>query len=320
MAASQPLFPAVFLRETFESLRPLPVFVASGPEDAAGPLSPYLNEAWPANVHFFLEPQWQARDLKNLPLTIVGRGYAADGAYSDQAPTIGSDRAVVALAWGDDGAGTPFGCLDNLPFSAHFAALGLARKPLLEERGTCLAAFSGSPECTGFDDEGAGHYLEIELASKDDGTYRATAQQVPVAGTAWLSVSLEAGPGDTADALAARIRDEAPRRSGLDTVVRVRLKGALRPEVQAALPDVQQRLLSEYAWISIEDGTVYPEDYAALSAESTTLGAFAARIAAAMADAPDENERRLLARVRDVGVAAYRGIELPLRGAETSSR
>src|SRR5688500_18645584 len=42
-----------FLREAFESIRPIPVFIAPGNQDPYTASSPYAVEPWPANVYLF---------------------------------------------------------------------------------------------------------------------------------------------------------------------------------------------------------------------------------------------------------------------------
>lgn len=317
---------SVFLREVFDSLRPMPIFIATGPADAAGPLSPYLNEAWPANVQVFHQPEWTIHDSKQLPLRIFGRGYGEGGdASSWAAPSDG--RAIVSLAWGEDGSAdeAPFGLLRGLEPTPHYGAFGGRRAALVEEQGGGrVYACCGAPEPLGFDDNASGVFLEVTLGDEAKG-FRPEVTQVECAATAWRRIEVETSAQDGLGDLVERVQKEVLAPGGVqddcvDKVVALRLRGPLSPAVQQDLPQLFSHLSGALAWLSVNDETHFPEDYESLMVAGTTLGAFAQQVGQAIEDAPGRDERLLMLRVRDVGVAAHKDGELPIRGGEFENR
>jgi DNA repair protein SbcD/Mre11 len=63
-----------FLRRMFADLAPMPVLLAAGNHDSAGPTSPYTTVGWTPNVHVFTEPELSGFRLAD-GFTVWGAGH-----------------------------------------------------------------------------------------------------------------------------------------------------------------------------------------------------------------------------------------------------
>lgn len=93
------------IRETFESLGDIPVFIAPGDRDSLTALSPYQLESWPGNVHLFIRPEWEWICDRDEKLAVLG----CASKTGDAPPSINSDgpgdvtKIVCAFApWSSD--------------------------------------------------------------------------------------------------------------------------------------------------------------------------------------------------------------------------
>jgi len=315
-----------FLREQFEVVRPIPVFIAPGNRDPYVPGSPYATEAWPANVYVFDGPVWTAHALKQADLTV--HGFAFDGPDISSNPfamlQIPDDgRFHVAVAHGSERAHLPAGKACLAPFDAPAAvpegldyfALGHYHGAL-PIAGAFAAAvhYAGAPQGHGFHEPGNRHYLEVELEAGSHGPM-VRVQPVASSKTVFCTYTRDAMDCATPEELTEALRATA-RAEERPQAARVVMTGPCTHAVQDALPAVCEAVADAFEFIHIEDATYSAEDYPDLSQEATSLAAFVRRIDREIQDAPDEARRRMLIRTRDVGLAAYRGRDLPIRGTE----
>jgi len=311
-----------FLHAAFESVPHVPVFIAPGNHDPFVPNSPYATESWPHNVHIFASPDWASRTVKDGGLTVHGFGF--DGPDVSVNPFgrlhVAQDGAVhVAVGHGSERSHQPPDKEAYAPFNAAEAALdGLAYLALghfhavtpVVGKFTTKMYYCGAPEGHGFRETGVRHYLEVEI---DGDEVRVTPQ--PSSRVVYAVHEVDcAGFGTTQDVIES-IR-AAAQRDSLPQVARVVLKGACSPSVQEALSNVYDVVGGDFEHLELLDRTHPWEDYDALARENTSIGAFVCRATQEHADAPDEARRQLVERAREVGVAAFRGYDLGVRGLE----
>jgi DNA repair exonuclease SbcCD nuclease subunit len=303
-----------FLREVFELVRPIPVFIAPGNHDPFVPSSPYATEAWPANVFIFEGPEWSARELVQPPLTV--HGFAFDGADISANPfgllEIPDDgRIHVALAHGYARDATPNGL--------HYLALGHYHCPMaIPGEYSTSVHYAGAPEGHDFNETGMRYCLEVEI-DESAAVPQVEVRQTPSSKTIYRNHSVDctelADSQQIVDALR-RLAQQEP----LPQVAQVTLTGVCRPEVRQELPGIYDAAAEAFAFLELVNETGPAEDYLALARESTSLGLFVRRISEEIRDAPDENRRAMLIRARETGLAAYRGCILPVRGLESENR
>jgi DNA repair protein SbcD/Mre11 len=312
-----------FLRESFQAIAPIPVFIAPGNHDPFVSGSPYATEDWPANVHIFNRPFWTSYALDNLPLTV--HGFAFDGPDISANPfgTLAApedDRIHVAVAHGSERGSQPPGKMSYAPFLAQEASVPGLRylalghfhdvKRIPGDYETVMY-YAGAPEGHDFSETGPHHFLEIEIADAGQ------VQVLPANSSraVYEIKSVDCSALTNSNQLVDLLRGFAVQ-PGPDQLLRVLLWGEIQPGIQAVLPVVHDAVAEVFAFLDLVDETHPLDDYAALAKTDTTMGVFVQQITRAIEDAPSPEQRAMLERARQAGLAAYRGRDLPIRGLE----
>lgn len=306
--------PALFRRlvEAFAALAPIPVFVAPGNHDFAGP-GGYFDDAflaalglpaWPGNVTVFRTASWETRPVPGRDdTTVTGRAFLSPlldaGRPLDPPPVRPPVRFALLMLHGSlesyRGPDAPNGAKRTAPFSREelvgagfsWAALGHHHGFEVVERpdGSAAGAYSGSPTGRGLDETGPRHFVKVTLdaeAQPNVETLAADCRQV-------LDVSLEAG-GRDADGLreaALALLLEAGAAPG--DVVRLTVRG--RPAAGTRTTHSLTDLKGLVAHLVLRDRTVSEPE--ARADRSTAEGRFALDLEARLAAAPDARSRRV---------------------------
>lgn len=309
------------VRRAFESVPHVPVFIAPGNHDPFVPGSPYAAERWPDNVFVFSGPTWTAHALERVPLTVHGFGFDGPDISANPFGTlrIPSDgRTHVAVAHGSEMGSLPAGKGAYAPFDAESAApLGLRYLALGHFHGAkripvtsgVWVQYSGAPEGHGFGETGERVYIEAEI----DGT-AVYAREVTSSRTVFETHDLDCSGMETSQQIVDAIRN-LPAARGTGAVARITLRGAAPPELRLEVQSVRDSVNGSFDYLELVEALETEDDYAALAAEPTSLGAFVREVNGQIRDAGDDARRAVLARAREVGVAAYRGRMAPVRGA-----
>ena len=315
-----------FLKEVFEMLRPIPVFIAPGNHDPFVQLSPYATASWPANVYIFDKPEWDSHALQHVPLTV--HGFAFDGIEISQNPIedlqVEEDgRVHVALGHGSERGHQPEGKHSYAPFDGgalaqaglHYVALGHFHSvtPIQGSFDTVMY-YSGTPEGHGFNETGARHYLEVEIDTEGEQP-EVTVRPVPVNQTVYSNHALDCSALDHSQQLVEALRGLAGDKS-VGHICKVTLTGTCASTIYESMQASKDAVANRFIHLALVDETLPPEDYDALALENTSLGMFVRRINSEIKDAPDEEKRDMLTRARALGVSAYRDRELPIQGLE----
>lgn len=311
-----------FLQSSFENLGPVPVFIAPGNHDPYTTNSPYRTESWPSNVTIFSTPAWQRADVEDISLTV--HGFAFDSLDISQNPfgslQIPQDgRVHVALGHGSEmgsippgkDAYAPFRATDATPPGLRYLALGhFHGYKQVPGPYDATVAYSGAPEGHGFGETGERYFLEVEIDEKE-------VRVRPVTGnrTVYVTFSMDCSEFTNSQQIVDAIR-EHPKPNGLAAVARVTLTGNNSPEWRHEISAIRDALSDHFEYLKVVDATVELEDYLFLAREHTSLGAFIAMLNAELDDTPDLGRRQMLLRAREVGLAAYRGRDLAIEGAE----
>ncbi|HNR31457.1 MAG TPA: metallophosphoesterase [Candidatus Hydrogenedentes bacterium] len=320
-----------FLREAFELVRPIPVFIAPGNEDPFVPASPYAVESWPQNVCIFDRPKWSPHELEEIPLTVHGFGF--DGPEPSRNPfgtleTPADGRVHVAVAHGAERTHLPSDKAPVAPFDATVAASpGFAYLALghyhtaVEIAGDFQARvwYSGAPEGLGFHEPGPHHYLEIEIDAEADAPPRVTVRPASVSHTNYVVTTLDCGVLASRDAVVEALRALASVDGG-DLVARVSLTGPCPPAMRESFRDVYEGAADAFTFLDLLDETEPAEVFEELAREHTSLGLYVRRLNQQLADTVEDRRRRMLARSREVGLAAYRDSDVAIRGVEGAPR
>lgn len=313
-----------FLQSQFQAIEHVPVFISPGNHDPYIDGSPYITEPWPDNVTIFRQPDWTSATAAAGRLVV--HGFAFDGWDISRNPfgqlAIEDDGALhVAVGHGSErGHQPPDGKL-YAPFDANAAsALRLSYLALghfhnvieIPANGTSMY-YSGAPEGHDFSECGPRYYLEVDL---DDGAVKVT--PVPSSQVIYETREIDCSTAVSSQDLVDRIRGLA--RDDVKLAVRVTLCGACPLSLMGELAAVKDAAADDFEYLDVVDATSPQEDYEELARDGTTLGEFITRLNAAIEDAPDEARRAVLERAREVGLAAYRGERIGVRGMEIGGR
>jgi DNA repair exonuclease SbcCD nuclease subunit len=315
-----------WLRQAFEKIRPIPVFITPGIRDPYVPVSPYATEAWPANVYIFRQRVWSAHALTTIPLTVHGFAHDGGGLPADHFQKIGveqDDRVHVALCHAKETAVLPdaadaagaFNAMDLPPTLAYVALGGHHNVASVPETSGPVARYSGSPEGHGFHETGDHFYLEVEIQARSGGAPEVKVQTVPASRTRFTVQTIDCGTFTNADALVRAVRDRASSEHQA-TLARITLTGECAPALRPEMDGLEEVVAPHFAYLEWSDETAPEEAYEDLARESSGPGLFAAQMNRELKDATDAVRETLLRRARQVGLAAYRGRNVPVRGAK----
>lgn len=296
-----------FLREAFAALEPMPVFICPGQADPVDEGSPWRTEAWPPNVHLFLESTWTTRTLPDLALTV--HGFACTGknpAWPNTAlaAPVAVDHTHVALSPLPFVAGIP-----ALPEGLAYLGLGGRTEGQSDHGATPPAWGPGPLENFLPGDRSGGGHLEIEITA--DGT--ATVERIVDAPGYFGTIDLDCGAFSRGQELLDAVRGEL-RALAHAPLVRITLTGTLLRPIYGELDGIREALADDRQTLQWRDETRIGEDFEACARERNSLGAFVQRISAEIDDLPEGDLRALRTRSRDLGLCACLGGALPIRG------
>jgi hypothetical protein len=169
--------------------------------------------------------------------------------------------------------------------------------------------YSGAPEGHDFSETGPHYYLEVDVTA--DGVQVALVPSAQILyETRVIDCSNAASSQDLIDRL------HALAQTDVKLAARVTLCGSCPLSLIGELPTVKDAVAADFEYLDLIDATSPLEDYDELARETTSLGQFVARLNEAIQDAPDPARRAVLERAREVGLAAYRGQRIGIRGIE----
>jgi DNA repair exonuclease SbcCD nuclease subunit len=309
-----------FLKRQFEGLKDIPIFIAPGNHDPCVKGSPYREEVWPLNVHIFNAEEFQSVELPDPEVRITGFGFnraILEERFFQRLPVLSKDRINVVLAHASDMSRVPVGKSKHGPFALEeiagkniqYCALGhyhqqhLVANPLDDSQ----IWYSGIPEGRGWDEEGDCGYL---LCSIDESGIRVESRICSQFNFNSLSVDCETF--STREQILDAVLQYKDKKYDSQTLLRIRLTGALDPRLDLSLSELEERLSGECLFIQWDDQTYPALDFEALAQEKTLRGRFV-RILSERIAAASENDRIILERARLYGVQALNGREVRLR-------
>ncbi|MBI1319223.1 MAG: hypothetical protein GC168_09800 [Candidatus Hydrogenedens sp.] len=312
-----------FIQDTCAQAAPLPILIAPGWTDPYSSSSVYARN-WPGNVIIFAARSWTAYALEDTPLIIHGCGLGtkppakadfgglvcpADGRLH-AAMTCALDRAAAAQP------GAPRFSSDELMLDGlHYLALGGRHATMsLKNVSGATAYYSGAPEGHSFDESGPHFFLDVAIKPVDDSA-NVVVQPIPSAKTIFSTYTVDCSTYFTLDELAAAVRALAGD-GQRDAITRVRLTGEPAPAVRGELERVHGLAYDAFAHLEIDLPPFDMQSSRKVTEETTAMGAYTRRMLDYLRDAPDAARRATIERALEVGAAALRERDLPVRGIE----
>ena len=282
-----------FLRQTFATLDPIPVYLAPGNHDWYGPDSLYALVDWSANVHVFRESALRPVELE-AGVTLWGGAHCAPANTDNFLDRFHAEGPGIHLAlfhgaenswFSEQGEGkrphAPFDATQIAEAGIDHVFLGHYHRPKDAERHT----YPGNPDPLAFGEDGKRGVVVATV----DAAGRVTSERHIVAQTAVHDIEVDISSYTTQQ----QIRDGiAEQVEGLGGFGRLTLRGDVEPTISVTEGDLRDAM-SAFEAVQIQLGALRAGyEFEALSSESTVRGQFVADVLDAGLD-PQE-ERRVL--------------------------
>lgn len=309
-----------FLKQQFEDLSPIPIFITPGNHDPYIHGSPYLEELWPANVTIFQDEAFRFIELSHLGVRIAGFGFNRthlDSHVFLELPALDADLFNIVIAHGSDIDRIPTGKSRHGPFvieeiagkNVRYCALGHYHQQhqVLNPIDLTQCWYSGIPEGRGWDEVGKCGYLLGEIAEEGVHVEACVCNQYPL-----QTIEIDCGGFSSREQVVDAILQQKGTLFDSDTILRIRLCGTTDPRLDLLVPEMEERLAGAAFHLTWEDQTEPEIDFEAMAKERTLRGRVVrnlnSRIAAAKGD-----DKIMLERARLYGVQALLGREVKLR-------
>ncbi len=284
---------AVFLRDTFESLDPIRVYLAPGNHDYYGADSVYATQKWSPNVHVFTEPRFTRAPLAD-GVTLWGaahcapahtpnflKGFRTEGAGTHLALFHGSENSWFSEQGEGKEPHAPFDAEDIEQAGFHHAFLGHYHRPKDAPRHT----YPGNPDPLAFGEDGERGAVIATINA--DGSVERARRIVAVTQAYDLDIDVTGCESQQ------QIRDRLTEQTqGLSGAARLTVKGDLHPDLDFD-ENVLRDALRDFDSLQIRSGDLRPGyDLEAISQEPTVRGQFVKDVRDA--GLSPEDERRTL--------------------------
>ncbi len=307
-----------FIAEQFARLAPRPVLVAPGNHDPYVPDGLYRRMAWPANVHIFGGPGWEAHRLGD-EVVVWGAGHDRPDLRDNllaQLRVGPSDGVSIALVHASDVSAVPQNKVAHCPFKAEdversgvaFALLGHYHDLRLRPQERPLYGYPGSPEPLDFGEAGDHFVLLLECGPAGVVAYPQPFNQVCYE-TAEIDVTGMEHSDKVREAICALAGNPGPS----PAIMRVTLVGQADPHLDLNTASLLASCAQYFRYLDpIIDRTEPPFDLDEIRQERTTRGAFVRMMEQRIMGAQGR-EREILERALQYGLQAFAGQEVRRR-------
>lgn len=308
-----------FLKQQFEFLKPVPIFISAGNHDPCTNGSPYREESWPGNVHIFGVEEFRSVEIASIGVRVTGFGFAhaqLEERLFRKLPVLPDDFTNIVVAHGSDLGRIPAGKAGHGPFdieeiagkNVSYCALGHYHQQhqISNPIDGTQAWYSGIPEGRGWDEEGPCGYLLCEIS---DGVPRVESRICSQYVLNSLVVDCDAF--STREQILDAILEKRGSLFDPKTILRIRLAGSIDPKLDLSIPELDERLAGEALYIQWIDQTTSALDFESIAEEKTLRGRFVRSLNERLASG--EEDREILERARLYGVQALSGREVRLR-------
>ena len=181
------------------------------------------------------------------------------------------------------------------------------QRPVTNPLDSTQVWYSGIPEGRAWDEEGTCGYLLGEIAGGVVSVKSCPSSQYPL-----VTLTLDCDGYTSREQVLDAILRQRHCAFNENTILRVRLEGALDPKLDLSIPEMEERLAGDMLHIAWDDRTVPAVDFDALARERTLCGYFVRTLNQQIHSAQTA-ERPALERARLYGVQALLGREVRVR-------
>jgi len=315
-----------FLKQQFEKIHPVGVFIAPGNHDPCVSGSPYTEVSWPENVRIFDREEFHSVELPGTGICVTGYGFESstqEKRHFTGLPILENECFNIVLSHGSDMGRVPSGKSKHGPFTVEeiagknvqYCALGHYHEqhripnPIDETQ----IWYSGIPEGRGWDETGKRGYLFCEFSG---GNLKVESR--PCCQYILTSLTIDCDSFTTREQILDAVMENRGTVFDSDTILKIRLEGAPDPGLDLSIPELDERLAGEALYIQWYDNTYPSWDFDSIAREKTLRGRFVRdmneRIGAISEGLNGAHEEKIrLERARLYGVQALSGNEVRLR-------
>jgi exonuclease SbcD len=292
---------ALFLRELFASVDPIPVCIAPGNHDPWRPDSYYQTIDWPGNVIWFT-PEWGAFEFPEKSCVVYGWGFPQPHVYDSPLKHFPGKlegyrfhlmvlhATVVAAQEWEHQPYAPVSLSELAGAGMDYVALGHIHRPaqfLHPVRKTIVAAYPGSPEGLTVKEDGE----RCVLYGRLDETGRLTLESIPVQSRIIRKREVTVSGVETMEQLIDHLERELADESA-EHLLHVDLSGERVSHFTPSLEVLQQRF-SRFFFIRFSDNTWPDVDAEKIKAEQGIWSRWLSKLEEAEEQAADEAARAI---------------------------
>jgi len=289
----------------------VPVCILPGNHDALTKRSIYGRTTFPPHVHIFTESPTYL-DFPELDLTVAGTPLR--NSHSTESSLAGIRRTdrqrwFVAMAHGNlqipgwvENTARPIRPEEIAATGADYVALGDWHGHRDYSQGSVTAWYSGAPEPTGLDQNGAGHVLSVSLSGTG-----VVVTPVSIGQIGTRSLSIDVGGLDT-NALIQQISAAASPYH----ILSVKLCGLSAVDTFLDVETIRETIGSNCYFLSLTNRTVPALDAITADAypDNRVIGRYVRLLIERIAQAASEGERQIAEDALQLGVALLNGKEV----------
>jgi len=292
---------ALFLRDLFASVDPIPVCIAPGNHDPWLANSYYQTLEWPSNV-FWFTPEWGVYEFPEKSCAVYGWGFPQHHVlqspllqFPGKLPGYRHHLMVLhgTITSGEAGEHQPYAPVSIGELAAAgmtYAALGHIHKPnrfLHPARNTLIAAYPGSPEGLTSKEDGE----RCVLYGQVDDAGEVHLETIPVNSRTICRKEITLAGVETTEALI-RLLESKLAADADDDLLYVTLTGE-RPSHFVPSLDVLREHFSRFFFIQFTDRTRPDLDTAKLKAENSVWSRWLTKLEEAETRAADDEARQI---------------------------
>lgn len=306
---------ALFLRDLFASLAPVPVCIAPGNHDPWRADSFYQTLDWSGNVYWFT-PEWGAFEFPEKSCVVYGWGFPQPHVYESPLASFpgklaGYQHHLMVLHASLTSGGSeehhpyaPVTLNELVQTGMDYIALGHIHKPaqfLHPVKKQPLAAYPGSPEGLSAKEDGERCVLYGEL----DASGKLTLEAVSVEHRRIRKIDTGLGAAETMEQLVDHLQHQLSDERAEDLLY-VTLTGERPAHFVPSIPVLQQRF-SHFFLIRFTDQTWPDVDADKLVADGGVWGKWLAKLASLEEQASGDREREVVRMARKEALARIGG-------------
>lgn len=267
----------------------VPVFIAPGNHDFAGPDSPWLTRSWPDNVHIFTRPVLESVMIPRLNCEVYGAGFSSmdcPGLLEGFRAQSNCRYAIGVLHGDPSQSRSPYCPVTRsqvMDSALDYLALGHIHKGGSFQAGSTLCAWPGCPMGRGFDETGEKGVLIVTLEDT------VQARFLPLDFPNFFDLIIPS-PQEPVQAL----RDLLPP-VGSEDFYRITFTGT--PDVPLD-PEALMQSFSQFPNLTILDETLPPVDIWSALGEDSFEGLYFSALQKAMEETDEDTRRRILLAAR----------------------